>query len=93
MMANRVERHIIYPNHPYYPMIDEYCFGQKLVQLRQLSSEANVFQHGTYLSYNKLDKLLKTEGMDADYRAMPMAQCAQQTLRMLHQNWQSFLSR
>ncbi|WP_163152676.1 transposase, partial [Anoxybacillus sp. MB8] len=44
----------------------------------------------TYLSYNKLDKLLKTEGMDADYRAMPMAQSAQQTLRMLHQNWQSF---
>ncbi|EMI09477.1 hypothetical protein F510_2384, partial [Anoxybacillus gonensis] len=29
MMANRVERHIIYPNHPYYPMIDEYCFRSK----------------------------------------------------------------
>ncbi|EMI09229.1 hypothetical protein F510_2740, partial [Anoxybacillus gonensis] len=26
MMANRVERHMICATHPYYPMIDEYCF-------------------------------------------------------------------
>ncbi|MCG3085563.1 transposase [Anoxybacillus sp. LAT27] len=91
MMANRVERHMIFATHPYYPMIDEYCFRSKnLYNFANYQVRQTFFQHGTYLSYNKLDKLLKTEGMDTDYRAMPMAQCAQQTLRMLHQNWQSF---
>lgn len=91
MEVNRVERHIICPTHPYYHMLDEYCFQSKnLYNFANYQVRQTFFQNGTYLSYNKLDKLLKTEGMDADYRAMPLAQCAQQTLRMLHQNWKSF---
>ncbi|MBB6176049.1 putative transposase [Anoxybacillus tengchongensis] len=91
MEAGRVERHIIYPTHPYYHMFDEYCFRAKnLYNFANYQVRQTFFQHGAYLSYNKLDKLLKTKGMDADYRAMPLAQCAQQTLRMLHQNWKSF---
>ncbi|MBA2878600.1 hypothetical protein HNR63_001670 [Anoxybacillus kamchatkensis] len=91
MMVNRVERHMICAAHPYYPMLDEYCFRSKnLYNFANYQVRQTFFQYGTYLSYNELDKLLKTEGMDADYRAMPMAQSAQQTLRMLHQNWKSF---
>lgn len=37
-----------------------------------------------------MDKLLKQEGMDFDYRNMPTAQSAQQTLRLLDKNWKSF---
>ncbi|SES97670.1 putative transposase, partial [Anaerobranca gottschalkii DSM 13577] len=45
---------------------------------------------GKYISYNKMDKLLKQEGMDNDYRNMPTAQSAQQTLKLLDKNWKSF---
>ncbi|ANB62260.1 RNA-guided endonuclease InsQ/TnpB family protein [Anoxybacteroides amylolyticum] len=91
MDATRVEKYIIKPSHPYFHMLDEFCFRSKnLYNFANYHVRQLFFKDGTYLSYNKLDKLIKTEGMDADYRAMPLAQCAQQTLRMLHQNWKSF---
>ena len=37
-----------------------------------------------------MDKLLKQEGMNIDYRNMPVTQSAQQCLRLLDGNWKSF---
>jgi putative transposase len=37
-----------------------------------------------------MDKLLKQEKMDFDYRNMPTAQSAQQVLKLLDKNWKSF---
>ena len=37
-----------------------------------------------------MDKLLKQENMDYDYRNMPVAQSSQQCLRLLDKNWKSF---
>ncbi|WP_041637627.1 hypothetical protein [Anoxybacillus flavithermus] len=43
MEASRVERHILYPTHPYYHMFDEYCFRAKNVY-NQLQYKGE--QHG-----------------------------------------------
>ena len=91
MKANRVERHIIYPKNPYYKMLDEYCFKSKnLYNFANYQIRQKFCSESKYISYNQMDKLLKQEGMNTDYRNMPIAQSAQQTLRLLDKNWKSF---
>ena len=91
MKANRVERHIIYPKNPYYKMLDEFCFKSKnLYNFANYQIRQKFCTEGKYISYNQIDKLLKQENMDFDYRNMPTAQSAQQILRLLDKNWKSF---
>jgi len=91
MKANRVERHIIYPKNPYYKMLDEFCFKSKnLYNFANYQIRQKFCTEGKYISYNQMDKLLKQENMDFDYRNMPTAQSAQQVLRLLDKNWKSF---
>ncbi|SET09364.1 RNA-guided endonuclease InsQ/TnpB family protein, partial [Anaerobranca gottschalkii] len=91
MKVNRVEKHIIYPKNPYYQMLDEYCFKSKnLYNFANYQIRQKFCKEGKYISYNQMDKLLKQEGMDNDYRNMPTAQSAQQTLKLLDKNWKSF---
>lgn len=47
-------------------------------------------ESGKWLRYQDLDKLLKQDHDHADYSNMPLAQSAQQTLRLLDSNWKSF---
>lgn len=92
MITTRVEKHNIKPSHPYYTMLDEFCFKSKNLynfanyQIRQTFTKGN----GTFLSYYDMDRLLKTEGMDYDYRSMPTAQSSQHCLRLLENNWKVF---
>ena len=91
MKVNRVERHIIYPKNPYYKMLDEFCFKSKnLYNFANYQIRQKFCAEGKYISYNQMDKLLKQENMDFDYRNMPTAQSAQQILRLLDKNWKSF---
>ena len=91
MKANRVERHIIYPKNPYYKMLDEYCFKSKnLYNFANYQIRQKFCSESKYISYNQMDKLLKQEGMNTDYRNMPTAQSAQQVLKLLDKNWKSF---
>ena len=62
----------------------------------------NLYNHANYLvrkefiksnkwlRYQELDKLLKQDLKYPDYKNMPTAQSAQQTLRLLDANWNSF---
>ena len=43
-----------------------------------------------WLRYGELDKLLKADEEFDDYKQMPTAQSAQQTLRLLEKDWKSF---
>ena len=43
-----------------------------------------------WIRYNDLDKILKTDLEFDDYKQMPTAKSAQQILRLLDKNWQSF---
>lgn len=91
MKANRVERHIIYTKNPYYKMLDEYCFKSKnLYNFANYQIRQKFCSESKYISYNQMDKLLKQEEMNTDYRNMPTAHSAQQTLRLLDKNWKSF---
>lgn len=88
---NRVEKHIIKPNNKYYELLDEFCFKSK-----NLYNQANYIirqefiNNGKWIRYNDLDKILKQEGNDFDYRNMPIASSSQQCLRLLDKNWTSF---
>ena len=89
----RVESHRIRPSSPYYKMLREFCHLSK-----NLYNHANYLirqaftDKKEYLSYAKVDKLLKADTEYPDYRAMPSAQAAQQTLRLLDKNWRSFFA-
>ena len=92
-VEERVERHVIKPSHPSYDLILDFCHKSK-----------NLYNHGNYfvrqtfikddkwLRYANLDKLLKADMEHPDYREMPTAQSAQQTLRMLDGAWKSFFA-
>jgi putative transposase len=84
-----VESHIIKPIDPRYPKIDAACFASKnlynatLYEVRQ----AFIFQ-GIYLNYNEMDKRMQSHEA---YKALP-AKVAQQVLKVLDKNWQSFFA-
>lgn len=49
-------------------------------------------ENNKWLRYQDLDKLLKKDINYPDYKNMPTAQCAQQTLQLLDRSWKSFFS-
>jgi putative transposase len=90
---NRVEKHIIKSNHKYYNLLDEFCFKSKnLYNYANYIIRQEFINNGKWLRYNDLDKILKKEGNDYDYRNMPLANSSQQCLKLLDKNWKSFFS-
>ena len=49
-------------------------------------------QNDRWIRYGEMDKLLKADLEFDDYRQMPTAQSAQQTLRLLEKDWKSFFA-
>ena len=91
MTVQRVEKHFISENNPYYLMLDEFCFKSKnLYNSANYHVRKRFIETGEWLKYNEMDKLFKQENMDSDYRSMPISHSAQQCLRLLEKNWKSF---
>ena len=91
MTVQRVEKHFISENNPYYSMLDEFCFKSKnLYNFANYHVRKRFIETGKWLKYNEMDKLFKQENMDSDYRSMPISHSAQQCLRLLEKNWKSF---
>lgn len=94
-IQTRVEKHIIKSTNAYFSMLLDFCHKSK-----------NLYNHGNYLvrqaftrqenrkwiRYAELDKLLKVDEVYLDYKEMPTAQSAQQTLKLLDGNWKSFFA-
>lgn len=86
-----VEKHCINKNNKYYDLLDYYCYISKNLynfanyHIRQSFTKDNI-----YLNYNKIDKLMKLEENNKDYKNMVTAQSAQQCLKLLDKNWKSF---
>lgn len=92
MTDTRVEKHIIKNTNKYYDLLIDFCFKSK-----------NLYNHGLYvlrqefianqkvISYYDLDSMLRADLEYPDYKAMPTAQSAQQTLRKLCSDFKSFL--
>lgn len=93
MIVQRVEKHAIKKNHAYYNMFCEFTR-----QSKNLYNHANYLvrkeftENNRWLRYQDLDKILKKDIDYPDYRNMPTAQAAQQTLQLVDQNWRSFFS-
>lgn len=88
---NRVEKHIIKLNNKYYSLLDEFCYKSKnLYNYANYTIRQEFVNNGKWLRCNDLDKLLKKEGNNFDYRNMPLATTSQQCLRLLDRNWKSF---
>lgn len=91
MIAQRVEKHIVRQTDHYYKMLCDFCHKAK-----NLYNHANYIVRQEFINNNKwlryadIDKLLKEDNEYPDYKQMPTAQCAQQVLRMLDNNWTSF---
>lgn len=88
---NRVEKHIIKTNDKYYNMLDEFCFkSKKLYNQANYIIRQEFINNGNWIRYDELDKVLKKEGNNFDYKNMPLASTSQQCLRLLDKNWKSF---
>lgn len=88
---NRVEKHIIKPNNKYYSLLDEFCYKSKnLYNYANYNIRQEFINNGKWIRYNDLDKLLKQEGNNFDYKNMPLASTGQQCLKLLDKNWKSF---
>lgn len=88
---NRVERHIIKSNNKYYNLLDEFCYKSKnLYNYANYIIRQEFVNNGKWLRCNDLDKILKQEGNNFDYRNMPLASTSQQCLKLLDRNWKSF---
>ena len=88
-----VEKHYISKNNKYYDSLDYYCYMSKnLYNFANYHIRQNFIKNGEYLNYNKIDKLMKIEENEKDYRNMVSARVAQQCLRLLDKNWKSFFA-
>ena len=86
-----VEQHIIKRSNPDYKEIMELCHKSKnLYNASLYAVRQHYFETKKYLPYAKLDTIFK-ETSNPDYRSLP-AQTAQQTMRMVDQNFKSFFS-
>lgn len=93
MKVTRVEKHIIKHNHAYYQLLDDFCFKSKnLYNFANYQIRQEFIKESKYIHYNELDKLLKKDGFNYDYKQMPIVQSSQQLLRLLDKNWKSFFA-
>jgi transposase, IS605 orfB family len=93
MIVQRVEKHAIKKSHSYYNMFCEFTHRSK-----NLYNHANYLvrkeftENNKWLRYQNLDEILKKDLDYPDYRNMPTAKSAQQTLRLLDTNWKTFFN-
>ena len=92
-IIQQVEKHIIKKSHPHYSMFCEYTHLAKNLYNHANFLVRNEFVNtGKWLRYQELDKILRHDVDYPDYRNMPAAQSAQQTLQLLDGNWKSFFN-
>ena len=93
MIVQRVEKHLIKQNNTFYSMLCDFTHKSKnLYNHANFLVREEFIQNGRWLRYGELDKLLKADLEFDDYRQMPTAQSAQQTLRLLEKDWKSFFT-
>lgn len=87
----RVEQHVIKPKSEYYTMLLDFCHLSKNLYNHANYIIRNEFvKNNNWIRYNDLDKILKSDSEYPDYKDMPTAQSAQQTLKLIDKNWKAF---
>ena len=92
-ICQRVEKHMIRQRHKYYKMLHELChLSKNLYNHANYEIRQAFVKEGKWLRYEEIDRILKADKEYPDYAAMPTAQSAQQTLRILDRNWKSWIA-
>ena len=90
-MLTRVEKHLIHSSSPYFKMLSEYChLAKNLYNHANYILRQNFISKRKIIGYCKLYQILKADNEYSDYRAIPLAQSAQQVLINLSQNWRDY---
>jgi len=90
-MPRRVEKHLVKPSSPWFSMLKDFChLAKNLYNHANYIMRHQYMKDGKIIQYEQLDVILKADTEYPDYRAMPGAQTAQQTLRLLCKNWKGF---
>lgn len=93
MVVQRIEKHMLKSTSKYYSMLAEFANkSNNLYNHANFIVRQSFIESGKWTRYQELDKLLKNDKKFDDYHAMPTAQSAQQTLRLLDKNWKSFFA-
>ena len=93
MIVQRVEKHRIKQKNEYYAMLCDFAHKSKnLYNHANFLVREEFIKNKKWLRYGELDKLLKTDLEFDNYKQMPTAQSAQQTLRLLEKDWKSFFT-
>ena len=86
-----MEKHRIKQKNAYYPMLCDFTHKSKnLYNHANFLVREEFIKNNKWLRYGELDKILKADMEFDDYKQMPTAQSAQQTLRLLEKDWKSF---
>ena len=88
----RVEKHLIKKDNEYYSMLEGFChLSKNLYNFANYHARQSYIDTGRIPNYNELEKLSRHQpSTNNDYKSMPIAQAAQQTLRLLEKNWVSY---
>lgn len=90
-MPTRVEKHLIHSSSPYFKMLSEYChLAKNLYNHANYILRQNFISERKIIGYCELDQILKADNEYPDYKEMPLAQSAQQVLRILSKNWKGY---
>lgn len=90
-IIRQVEKHVIKKSHPHYAMFCEYThLAKNLYNHANFLVRSEFLKTGKWLKSYDLNELLTQNADYPDYRNMPAAQSAQQTLHLLDRNWKSF---
>lgn len=93
VLMQQVEKHIIKKSHPYYSMFCEYThLAKNLYNHANFLVRSEFLNTGNWLRYGDLEKRLRNDVDYPTYKNMPAAQSAQQTLRLLENNWKAFFN-
>jgi putative transposase len=84
----RVEQHIIKHNHQHYELLESFLHASKnLYNYALYKTRQAFFNNEKIPRLNELDK-----DKNVDYRSMPTAQSAQQTLKLVEQAWTGYFA-
>lgn len=87
----RVEKQIIKSNHPFYEMLDRFCYLSKNLYNHALWEIKNAWEtEKKSINYYALASILPQDTEFPDYRNMPTAQSAQQTLKKVAEIYKAY---
>jgi putative transposase len=93
MTVTRVEKHNIKLFDERYALLKSFChLSKNLYNFANYYIRQAFFRVHDIMGYYDIEKLVKHKSSNADYYSLPTAQSAQQTLRVLSQNWASYES-